>query len=97
MTDRFAVQTINASEFKVKCLKLMEEVSETCREMVITKRGCPIERLVAYREEKPRWIGADRGELAILGDIVSPIDVEREAVSKSRPSDQPMILRRAQR
>lgn len=81
MTDRFAVQTIKASEFKAKCLKLMEEVSETGREMVITKRGRPIARLIAYRQEKPHWLGADRGKLAILGDIVSPIDVEWEAAS----------------
>ena len=34
-----AARTIKASEFKAKCLKLMDEVAENGEEIVITKNG----------------------------------------------------------
>ena len=74
-------RTMKASEFKAKCLKLMDEVAENGEEIVITKNGSPTARLVPYRERPKDWFGADRGRLKILGDIISPIDVEWEAES----------------
>ena len=75
------LRTMKASEFKAKCLKLMDEVAENGEEIVITKNGSPTARLVPYRERPRDWFGADRGNLEILGDIISPIDVEWEAES----------------
>ena len=72
-------RTIKASEFKARCLKLMDEVAENGEDIVITKNGRPTARLVAYRERPKTWFGADRGKLEILGDITSPTDVEWEA------------------
>ena len=67
-------RTIKASEFKAKCLKLMDEVAETGEEIVITKNGRPVARLVAYKcESSKKFFGADKGKLEILGDIISPI------------------------
>ena len=63
-------KTIKASEFKAKCLELMDEVAESGEEIVITKRGRPVSRLVPYRE---RTLG--RG-LVIHGDIVEPMPAE---------------------
>ena len=48
-------------------------------EVVITKNGKPVSRLVLYRERPKSFFGADRGRMKIVGDIVSPIDVEWEA------------------
>ena len=73
--------TMKASEFKAKCLRLMDEVNENGGEIVITKNGKPVSRLVPYHEKPVTWFGADRGKLKILGDIISPIDVEWEAQS----------------
>ncbi len=72
-------RTMKASEFKAKCLKLMDEVAENGEEIVITKNGNPTARLVPYRSRPKEWFGADRGKLEILGDIISPIDVVWEA------------------
>ena len=72
-------RTIKASEFKAKCLKLMDEVAENGEEIVITKNGKPTARLAPYRERPGDWFGADRDKLEILGDIISPIDVVWEA------------------
>ena len=35
-------RTIKASEFKAKCLKLMDEIAESGEEIVITKNGRPV-------------------------------------------------------
>ena len=74
-------RTMKASEFKAKRLRLMDEVAETGREIVVTKTGRPTPKLVAYRKAPDAWFGADRDNLQILGDIVSPIDVEWEVDS----------------
>ena len=72
-------KTIKASEFKAKCLKLMDEVAESGEEIVITKNGRPVSRLAPYRERPKQWFGRDRSVLRIHGDIVEPTGVEWEA------------------
>ena len=81
MEDRPAtgVRTMKASEFKAKCLKLMDEVAESGREIIITKNGRPVSRLAPYRKRPRTFFGADKGKIKILGDIVSPLDVEWDA------------------
>ena len=71
-------RTIKASEFKAKCLALMDEVAASGEEIVITKRGAPVARLVACREKSTTHFGAG-GPIVIHGDITEPIDVQWEA------------------
>ena len=63
-----------AGEFKATCLSLMDEVAATGREIVITKRGKPVAKLVPYRSYQPKKsiLGALAHTGVILGDIVSP-------------------------
>ena len=72
-------RTIKASEFKAHCLRLMEEVAQSGEEIVITKRGRPVSRLVPCRDQPEEIFGADRDIIRIYGDIVAPLDVEWEA------------------
>ena len=74
-------RTMKASEFKSKCLKLMDEVAENGGEIVITKNGKPVAKLTAFHERPKTLFGIDKGRLKITGDIISPIDVEWEAQS----------------
>ena len=71
---------IKAGEFKAKCLELMDWVAAGNEEIIITKRGKPVARLVQV-EQKPAkdLFGYMKGTAMILGDIISPIDVEWEA------------------
>jgi prevent-host-death family protein len=62
---------IPAGEFKAKCLKLLDEVHQQRRQLVITKRGKPVARLVPVTEELPDIFGRMKGTGEILGDIVS--------------------------
>ena len=72
-------RTIKASEFKARCLQLMDEVAESGEEIVITKRGRPVSRLVPCREQPGAIFGADRDVIRIHGDVVEALDVEWEA------------------
>jgi prevent-host-death family protein len=71
--------TVAAGEFKAKCLKLIAEVAETRRTLIITKRGRPVAHLSPVPQEGD-FVGSMRGTGEILGDIISPIDVEWEAM-----------------
>ena len=70
------VRTIKASEFKAKCLKLIDEVADSGVEIVITKNDRPVSRLVPYRDGEPSMFGRNRYQIRILGDIISPLEIE---------------------
>jgi prevent-host-death family protein len=72
--------TIPAGEFKAKCLKLLDEVAEKRETLVITKRGKPVAELKPIQAEREPFVGSMKGTVEILGDIISPIDVEWEAM-----------------
>ena len=75
------MQTIKASEFKAKCLALMDEVARTGKPVVVTKHGKPVAELRRYAGTRPKSpIGLHKGLIAIKGDIISPLDVEWEAL-----------------
>ncbi len=64
---------IPAGEFKAKCLKLMDQVRETGREIVTTKRGTPVAKLVSAGERKsPPLSRFMKGTVKFKGDIVGP-------------------------
>lgn len=43
-------KTMSASEFKNTCLRVMDEVAATGQEIVVTKRGRKVVRVVPVRE-----------------------------------------------
>jgi prevent-host-death family protein len=64
---------IPATEFKAKCLELMDRVAERRESFVITKRGRPVARLVPMdRKPKDSIFGWLRGQAWERGDIVAP-------------------------
>jgi prevent-host-death family protein len=73
-------RVIKASEFKAKCLALIDQVANTGDPIVITKNGKPLVALVAHRTPKRSPLGVWKGKVTIKGDIISPIDVEWEAL-----------------
>ena len=75
-TDGGGTRTMKASEFKAKCLQLMDEVAESGEEIIITKYGRPVSKLIPYRRKPKSFFGIDKGRIKILGDIVSPMPPE---------------------
>jgi prevent-host-death family protein len=69
-----------AGEFKARCLTVMDRVARDHVPLVITKRGRAVAKLVPADEESRDLFGYMAGTIDILGDIVSPLDVEWEAM-----------------
>jgi antitoxin (DNA-binding transcriptional repressor) of toxin-antitoxin stability system len=59
----------------------MDEVAQNGGEIIITKNGKPVAKLTALQERPNSLFGAGRGRMTILGDIISPLDIEWEAQS----------------
>ena len=75
------VHTIKASEFKAKCLALMDHVARTGEAILVTKNGKPVAELRPHsgaRISSP--FGIHKGLVEITGDIVSPLNVDWEAI-----------------
>jgi len=70
---------IPAGEFKAKCLQVLDEVQRLRMQVIITKRGKPVAKLVPLDGHPESFIGSMKGTMEIIGDIVAPIDVNWEA------------------
>ena len=70
---------IAAGDFKARCLELMEQVRERHMEIVITKRGKPVAKLVPFEKKPPELFGCLRGTVTYRGDIVAPTGEEWDA------------------
>lgn len=75
------MRTIKASEFKAKCLKIMDEVAATGEPVVITKNGVPITQLIPARRKPETLFGALKGSMSLKGDIISPVDAQWDALA----------------
>lgn len=48
------VKTVPAGVFKQRCLRLLDEVAATHDELVITKRGRPVAKVVPVKDDRER-------------------------------------------
>jgi prevent-host-death family protein len=69
------MQEVAISEFKAKCLALLEQVRKTKKPIRITRRGEPVAEIMPPSPAKPKgkWLGSMKGTMDIVGDIVSPV------------------------
>jgi prevent-host-death family protein len=74
------MEEISISEFKAKCLAILERVHKTRKPIRITRFGKPVAEVVAPSPVKgpSEWMGSMKGQMEILGDIVSPVIDENE-------------------
>jgi len=68
-----------ASEFKSKCLKVMDEVASTGEEVVVTKNGKPVGKFVPYSAKPKSLRGLHEGLLQARDDLVEPTGEAWEA------------------
>lgn len=66
-------ESIQAGKFKAECLRIMEEVRATGKEVVITKHHIPIVRLCPIEKKDRSLFGKMRGTMHIKGDLIEPI------------------------
>lgn len=68
------MRTIQASEFKAKCLALMDDVARSGEVLVVTKNGRPIAELRPYSGGRAGSPFGLHTVLEIKGDILSPLE-----------------------
>jgi len=69
------MEEVAISEFKAKCLALLERVRQTKKPLRITRFGKPVAEVVppSPDTEQNNWIGSMKDSMQILGDIVAPV------------------------
>jgi prevent-host-death family protein len=74
------MEKIAISEFKAKCLAVLERVHKTRKPVCITRHGIPVAEVIppSSVQERTAWIESMKGSVKILGDIISPANEESE-------------------
>jgi prevent-host-death family protein len=63
------MSTVPAGVFKAKCLELMDEVERTKEEVIVTKYGRPVAKLVPVQGGRPRPLfGRAKGSVSHVAD-----------------------------
>ncbi len=74
------MKEVAISEFKAKCLSLLDQVQKTKKPILVTRFGKPVAEVIPASPKAGAgdWIGSMKGTFEILGDIVSPADDEQD-------------------
>lgn len=79
MTMVMSSRAVSASEFKTKCLAMLDEVAATGEEIIVTKRGRAVARVSAATEPESL-----RGSVTFNvsdEDLIEPLDIEWNALA----------------
>lgn len=68
-------KSVGVHEAKTHLSRLLDDVAAG-EEVLITRRGEEVARLVAVRPPSPRRLGLDRGRFAVPDDFDAPLDEE---------------------
>ncbi len=69
--------TISASDFKARCLAILDQVYETGERVVILKRGRPVAELSRVTSMESQYPQSElKGTVIITGDVVEPVILE---------------------
>jgi prevent-host-death family protein len=66
------MRTMAAGSFKAQCLAVLDEVQARRENVVITKHGRPVAKLIPADKDTDEIYNFLRGKGAIVGDIISP-------------------------
>jgi prevent-host-death family protein len=73
------MKEVAISEFKAKCLALLDQVQKTKKPIRVTRFGKPIAEVVPPSPASTsNWMGSMKNEIEIVGDIVSPANEEND-------------------
>ncbi|HEY7960648.1 MAG TPA: type II toxin-antitoxin system Phd/YefM family antitoxin [Solirubrobacteraceae bacterium] len=74
-----STRTVSASQFKTQCLAILDEVAATGEEIVITKRGRAVARVLAA-DEPAGLLGSVSFEVPD-DELVQSLDIEWDATA----------------
>jgi prevent-host-death family protein len=70
------VESISISDFKARCLAVLERVRTSGEPILVTRRGVPVAEVVPPSRPRgvKRQLGLGAGSARIVGDLVAPVD-----------------------
>ena len=68
------LEKLSATEFRSKCHSLVNEVATGKKELIVTKRGEAVVKVISYREKPESLFGIAKDDIVIKGDIIDPIE-----------------------
>ncbi|MCU1259140.1 MAG: hypothetical protein JWO80_2025 [Bryobacterales bacterium] len=72
MTIMNGMDDVSAADFKARCLDLMDQVKLKKTEIVVTKYGKPVAKMVPLNDEAPELFGLLGNSVTYHDDIVGP-------------------------
>jgi len=74
------MREVAISEFKAKCLSLLDQVQKTKKPILVTRFGKPVAEVIPASPKAGAgdWIGSMKDTMKIVGDIVSPANEESD-------------------
>jgi prevent-host-death family protein len=72
-------RTVPASKFKAQCLAMLDEVAATGEEIVVTKRGRAVARVVSA--ETPSSLSGSVSFNVSEEELIEPLDVDWDAAT----------------
>ncbi len=74
------MKEVSISEFKAKCLALLELVRRTRTPIRVTRFGKPVAEVIppTVLVDRSSWIGSMKDSIEIVGDIISPANDESD-------------------
>jgi len=67
------MKTVKISEFKAKCLDILDRVARTGETLVITRRGRPLARVLPVSGSTgDDWLGSLKGTARAMDDLIEP-------------------------
>jgi prevent-host-death family protein len=71
------MKTISVSEFKAHALQIIEKISQTREQLVITKRGKPIAQIIPYQEQVSKARPGKLSKYLVFEkDVITPLGEE---------------------
>jgi prevent-host-death family protein len=66
-------RTVPATEFKTRCLALLEEVRETRQSLLVTRHGKPVVEISPYVQKNSARDNPLKGSIVFQDDLISPL------------------------
>ena len=73
------MKSVTVAELQMHCSQLIKEVIETGSSVVIVDNGHPVAQLGRLTDQTSTVLGAHKGKIRIVGDILEPIGDTWEA------------------
>ena len=74
-SHRKTAEKVAVTAFKDSCLRLIDRVHHTREEIIVTKYGQPVAKLIPFEENSQPLFGSLAGSITVHGDLVAPLNI----------------------